>query len=90
MGKLTEDKQSFDYDISWDIFEGCDFPDFSWEQDAVIEEDNECEEDIDTSLASHCVSGYDSQSSLRHVHCPRCGRKLGVDPVSIQFDCCEE
>jgi hypothetical protein len=56
--KLIEDKQSFDYDITWDIFEGCDFPDFSWEQDAVVEEDNECEEEIDTSLASNCVSGF--------------------------------
>jgi len=20
------------------------------------------------------ISGYDSQSSLRHIHCPRCGK----------------
>jgi len=21
------------------------------------------------------ISGYDSQSSLRHIHCPRCGKR---------------
>ncbi len=26
------------------------------------------------------VSGYDSQSSLRHVHCPRCGKIVGLAP----------
>lgn len=56
--KLIEEKQSFNYDVSWDIFEGCDLPDFSWEQDAVIEEETECEEDVVISLASSCVSGF--------------------------------
>jgi len=22
------------------------------------------------------ISGYDSQSSLRHIHCPRCGKGI--------------
>ena len=26
------------------------------------------------------VSGYDSQSSLRHVHCPRCGKIITHAP----------
>ena len=38
----------------------------------------------DSYICHHCgyvvpkkeavVSGYDSQSSLRHIHCPRCGK----------------
>ena len=26
------------------------------------------------------VSGYDSQSSLRHVHCPKCGKIITHAP----------
>ena len=25
------------------------------------------------------VSGYNSQNSLRHVHCPKCGKKLAYN-----------
>jgi len=55
--KLKQGKQSFEYDISWDIFEGCEAPDFSWEQDAIIEEENDCDKDIYVPIASS-VSGF--------------------------------
>ena len=44
----------------------------------------------DSYVCRHCgyvlpkkeaiVSGYDSQSSLRHIHCPRCGKKITHTP----------
>ena len=51
---LVQGKNTFDYDISWRMLEGCEIPHEQWEYDAVIDEEtNDFEE-----ASSECVSGF--------------------------------
>jgi len=55
--QLSLDKQTFEYEITWDYVEGCEIPYSSWENDVLMNQD-EKQESIDWSMVSNCLSGF--------------------------------
>lgn len=55
--KLEFEKHKFEYDVSFDIIEGCEVPELPWEYDALVEPDS-FQDSFDDSIAACCISGF--------------------------------